>query len=215
MTTEPTTGGEATNAEIEWTPALEAEFERRFNERAAGLQRKNGELIAEWKTLKAEKAERERKEAEARGDYDKVISSMQEQFTSRETALRSQLEAYVVDAEAMAAINAAGGIAPLLMPHVKSKVRVVEREGKFAAEVDGGKSIREVVEAMKADPIFAPAFRSPVANGGGAATGTNAPPVQRNPFAKETMNLTEAAKLERDQPELAKTLKAQAGWPTR
>lgn len=216
--TEEATGGQATETQIDWTDesVRSAEIQKAVEAAIAGLKGKNSELLGkmdELKALKAEKADRERREAEARGEYDKVLTQERESHAAREKALRSQLEQRLVDAEAMAAITAAGGIGPLLLPHVKARVRVEERDGVFVAVPEGAASISEMVEKMKADPIFGAAFKSTVASGSGASAGSPLTGGVVNPYDKKgkTWNMTEQARLEQSNPTLAKALKAQAG----
>jgi hypothetical protein len=57
-------------------------------------------------------------------------------------------------------------------------------------------------------------FLQPGGSGGGApGSGTAKPPFTANPWSGKTLNLTEQARLLKENPALAATLKAQAGAP--
>lgn len=226
---------------VDWTDegSRQTALEAYAEQKAAGLKSKKDELLSQNVKLKerakaleeielkynAEREAAERKKLEAKGEYDKLLAREKDKFAAevakkdeQVAKMRAALEAKLVDAEAIAAISAAGGSAKLLLPHVKSMTRVVEADnGALVVEVldkdglpiDGG--FTALIESMKTDEDFLGAFRSTTASGGGA---TNQGEVVRgvtNPYARETFNMTEQAKLERSNPELAALLKKQAG----
>lgn len=137
--------------------------------------------------LKADE-ERQRQDAESKGQYDKLREQMarkhQEEIeakSQRERLLMQALEENLVDSQATAAIAAAKGIPQLLLPHVKKRVKVHEENGAFRVQVlgpDGSPMIADasgtpatiahLVETMKADPIYGRAFEGTGASGGGA-----------------------------------------------
>lgn len=104
---------------------------------------------------------------------------------SKETAeLSAQLEELLVTNEASKALTelGAGTSAHLLLPHVKSKVKVVKQDGKHVVQVIGADgapristtsgntgpmSIAELVAEMKAQPAYAVAFPGSGSSGSG------------------------------------------------
>jgi hypothetical protein len=99
--------------------------------------------------------------------------------------LRQSLERHLIEAEATAAIAAAGGVPELLLPHVKSAVKVIEENGEFVARVmgaDGNPRIADVkgtpfkianlVEELKGNQVFGRAFAASNAGGSGAPNNT-------------------------------------------
>lgn len=142
--------------------------------------------------------------------------------------LRKALDTVLVDNLATSAISEAQGNVALLLPHVKSALTVVEADGEFTTRVldsdgtprldDKGEafSVTALVNEMKANDTFAPAFFNPNSGGGaggasgGAGGATGAIP---NPFKKGTAayNLTNQAIMKRDQPEMAVAMAKAAG----
>ena len=146
-----------------------------------------GKTPEEIQELLAAQAQAERDKLVKGGEWDKLKGQMTEQhqaeLAKREEAvkgMRDQLEKHLVDAAGVAAIAAADGSAELLLPHVKSRVKVIEENGEFAVRVVdaagnprvNGKgeflSMSDLVGEMRQSEIFAPCFKAPNASGGGA-----------------------------------------------
>lgn len=160
-------------------------------DRRNALKNYEGVDPEEFRRLKQEAEERAAKDAEAKGEWDKlkeqIVSKHQAELVSKEQriqALQGALESHLIDARATAAIVAAKGVPQLLLPHVKSRLRVVEAEGKFDVQVldaSGGQliadakgtpaGIADLVESFKADPIYGRAFEASGASGGGTQPG--------------------------------------------
>lgn len=96
-------------------------------------------------------------------------------------SLSDALEAKLVDAEVVAALSKQTKAVKLLEPHVKSRVKVFNEDGKFTAKVidkDGNPrigdtqgtpmTIDQLVEELKADPEFLRGFDGNTVGGGGA-----------------------------------------------
>lgn len=156
---------------------------------------KSDEEIAE---LIARTSESESKDAEKKGDVERIKQQMLDLHTKelkkRDTAIesannlaaamRQQLENHLIDANATAAIAANKGVPELLLPHVRKRVKVVEEDGSFKVQVlepngepaYNGKgeplSISEMVEGMRSSDIFGRAFESSGAMGSGTPPGT-------------------------------------------
>ncbi len=103
------------------------------------------------------------------------------------TAMRATVERYLVDNEATTALAEAKGAVQLLLPHVKSNVRVIEENGQYVVRVvdkDGdprgdGKggfmSIKDLIAEMKASETYGRAFESSGTTGGGKPSGGGKP----------------------------------------
>jgi DNA-binding transcriptional MerR regulator len=179
--------------------ALKSALEKeRTNARDAVAQAKAwkalGKTPEEIQELVAAQAQAERDKLAKAGEWDKLREQMNQQhqaeIATREQAakaLRGQLERHLVDADAVTALAAAGGNAKLLLPHVKSQVRVFEENGEFAVRVVdaagnprvNGKgeflSMTDLVGEMRQSDVYAPAFLAPPASGGGARPNAGAP----------------------------------------
>jgi hypothetical protein len=147
---------------------------------------------ARFRELEEAAAEAERKRAEASGDWkvreQQLLTKSQQEIDAREgriKSLSSALERRLVDAEATKAIADAKGSAKVLLPHIKSQVKVVEEEGEFVVHVVDAKgnqrigdakgapmTIAQLVEEMKQDPDFALNFAGSGSSGGGASKST-------------------------------------------
>jgi hypothetical protein len=146
-----------------------------------------GKTPEEIQTLLEAHAQTEREKLTKAGEWDKLREQMTTQHTAeltkREesaTKLRGQLERHLVDAAATAALAAAKGSPDLLLPHVKTRVKVVEENGEYAVRIVdaagnprvNGKgeflSMSDLVGEMRQSEVFAPAFLAPGASGGGA-----------------------------------------------
>jgi hypothetical protein len=177
-----------------------------LQEEKAALLAKNSEILREakkyketarkfegidperYKALETAAEEAERKRLEAVGDWKareaQLLEKVQKDIEARDgriSALSSALERRLVDAEATAALAAAKGSPKVLLPHIKSHVKVVEEDGEYVVHVVDAKgnqrigdakgspmTISQLVEEMKADPEFARNFDGSGSSGGGA-----------------------------------------------
>jgi len=168
----------------------------------SGLKTKNAELLGklkelkklegvdpdEYQTLKQQAAALEAERLKKSGEFDtlktQLLTAHQKEIEARnqrETLLKSTLEQHLIDAEATRSIADAKGVPLLLLPHVKSRVRVEEDNGKYVTKVldtagnyrvksDGSLfGINDLVAEMKADvQTFGRAFEPSGASGSGA-----------------------------------------------
>ena len=123
------------------------------------------EQKGEWEKLKAQLLENHKKELTAR---DEAVQKM-----------KGTLESYLVDAAATEAIAAAKGIPQLLLPHVKSAVKVIEEDGKYQVRVVGPDGsprmntkgeflgIKDFVSEMRESEVFSRAFDGTGTTGSG------------------------------------------------
>lgn len=130
----------------------------------------NGDGKANWDKLKAD----------LEAGHAKVVSEKDKEVLG----MRRTLEEHLVDKEAVTAITNLKGSAALLLPHVRSQVKVFEENGKYVVRVvdsDGdprgdGKGgfmgINDLVAEMKASDQFGRAFDASGTGGGGTPPGT-------------------------------------------
>lgn len=167
-------------------------------EDTSGLKRKVDELLAEKKTeserRKQEESARKAAEEEAArkaGDVTALEKSWQEKLTRREQELLAQQEALtgslrsvLVDSEAvkMASRLAVEGSADVLLPHIRSRLAVDQRDGKYVTVVldNTGKpsaaTLDELEKEITGNKAFAPLLVGSRASGGGAgASGKGSP----------------------------------------
>ena len=146
-----------------------------------------GKTPEEIQALVDAQAQAERDKLTKAGEWDKLKLQMTEQHQAElakrddsNKAMRGQLEKHLVDAAAATALAAAEGSPELLLPHVKSKVKVIEESGEFAVRIVDAKgdprvntkgeflSMADLVGEMRQNPVYAPGFKAPNASGGGA-----------------------------------------------
>jgi len=123
------------------------------------------------------------------GEFDKLRTQMADQHKTELSKkdevvgkMRANLERYLVDAQATAAIAELKGSARLLMPHVKAQVKVIEEGEGFVIRVvdDNGTprvngngqflSIKDLVSEMRSGDEFSRAFEPTGTTGSGAAS---------------------------------------------
>lgn len=139
------------------------------------------------------------------------------------STLRGALDKTLIENAAIKAIDAEEGNSFFLLPHLKPQIKTVETDGAFGIQVvdsagearmnDEGKpfTVKELVNEMKANDQFAPAF--PIQNGGtgneqtGGTNGHNS----INPWKKDSRNVTLQAKITKENPNLAAQMKKTAG----
>lgn len=152
----------------------------------------------EYRKLKKDMDDAARNKAKDAGDWESRERQLIEKHTqeleaekARGKNLLTAVEEALVDSAAVKAIEKEGGNVTLLLPHVKSRMRVVEgKDGKFHAEVldasgnpliGDGKgnpmTAEQLVGTMKEDVAFGGAFKPSGNSGSGAdpAAGTSTP----------------------------------------
>lgn len=184
-----------------------------------------------WQELKTREEQAREEAAKQAGKWDEYKAELVETHKAetaalrdREAKLQQQLENVLVNNAIMTAISHAKGNPDLLMPHVRGHVRLFDEEGEQVARVvdKAGNpriagangdfmTIEALLDEFKESQTFAPCFEGSRASGSGAAGGNGSGGAEANPFAKETLNLTEQARLNREDPAKAARLKAAAG----
>lgn len=197
------------------------------------MRRKNAELLAEYKTaverakavpdgvdvdeLLDFKRKAEQQQLEAQGNYTEARQALEQQF--REAAAQkdqriTELEARVRELELVApAVSALADLVhdPQLVLQTKLTADKIEREADGTVVVVDGYQRTPVQEWARTLPAWMQ--KQPKPQGSGAPSGSGAsglPPGIKNPFARETYNLTEQARLYRTDRELYDRLKAAA-----
>lgn len=169
--------------------------------------------------------------AKAAGKWDEYKAELVETHKTEMATLRTeneslhgQLENVLVTNEIMSAISKAKGNSDLLMPHVRKHVKLIEEEGAMVARVidkagnariagaEGDfMTISGLLDEFKATDVYAPCFEGSRATGSGAGGSGGSGGADNNPFAKDTLNLTEQARLRREDPQAATRLQKAAG----
>lgn len=174
--------------------ALEKERKRaRELEKTAKAYEGVGMTPEEIAELVKAREEAEKASLEKKGEWEKLKSQMlekhQKDLESRDgevKKMKQTLESYLVDAAATEAIASAKGIPQLLLPHVKSAVKVVEEDGAYKVRVmgqDGPRvnangeflSIKDLVAEMRESEIFSRAFEGSGVSGSGASPAVTRP----------------------------------------
>lgn len=184
----------------------------------------------EWQKIKDEAEAAREEAAKAAGKWDEYKAELVETHQTEikglkgeRDALKSQLEDVLVNNSIMSAISHAKGNHDLLMPHVRDHVKLFDEDGQQVARVidktgnpriAGAKgdfmTIEGLLEEFKESETFAPCFEGSRATGSGAGGGSGGGAAKNNPFSKESLNLTEQARLKREDPDKAARLEAAA-----
>lgn len=209
------------------TKQLQAELE--------AMRRKNAELLDEYKKAKQQakavpegvdvqelldfKRSVEQNKLESEGKYTEARQALEQQF--REAAAEKdkrivELEARVRELELIAPANTA--LADVVHdPSIVFKADLlnpsqIEREPDGTVVVVNGYERKPIGEWAKTLPSYMQKAPKPVGSGApaGRSAGGDIPPGTKNPFSKDTFNLTEQARLFKTDRDLYERLKAAA-----
>jgi hypothetical protein len=195
------------------------------------LERKNQELIAELRAAKSKskvpdginvdellefKRNYEQQQLESQGKYQEARQAMEQQFreaTAEKDQRISQLEARVRELELVTpAVTALADVVhdPDMVLKAKLSADRLEREADGTVVVVDGYQRTPVQEWAKTLPAWMQ--KQPRPQGSGAPSASSSAPLTgiKNPFAKESFNLTEQARLYRADPEMYERLKEAA-----
>jgi prefoldin subunit 5 len=134
-------------------------------------------------------------------DANQTIEDLKKQIESKETELASTRKANAVK---MDVLKANPNDVADIIPHLKDDAITLNEDGTVTG-------LEEQLKALKETKPYL--FKETVPGGTGGSKGAGAKDKKGatlNPWAKETFNLTEQGRLLRSDPELAKTLMAQA-----
>lgn len=184
-----------------------------------------------WETLLAEHTQGEEDKLKAGEKWDTLKEQLIAQHKTELEAekgisagLQNALATQLIDNAAITAITNEKGNAPLLLPHVKSMLKMVSGDDGYSAIVVDSKGeprystvkageamgIQELINEFKTKDTFAAAFEA--VNGGGGSHGQGGDPgAKKNPFmAGENYNLTEQVRLKKTNLPLATQMEAAA-----
>ncbi len=208
------------------TSALQAEIE--------ALRRKNTELLDEKKKLAkkvpelpdgvdvqellAFKQRAEQAELEQQGNYSEARQKLEQQYREREATLQQRLDALEAENRELKLIGPAVAALADTVHDPDEVIRLRLKPEQIEREPDG---TVVVVDGYQRTPIndwaktSLPQYRlkAPKPQGTGAPVGRSSgelPAGTKNPFARESFNLTEQARIYKTDPELYARLKAAA-----
>lgn len=174
---------------IDWE-AKAKEYEQQLKS-YEGLKKNRDDLLNENKVFKEERAAREAeaaKQAEEAARKAKDIETLEKSWQDKvnKTAsekdaqigkLKGFVQATLIDNQAQSIANEIGlkGSEALLLPHIKARLAVEERDGKYVTVVKDANgqpsalSLTELKEEFQNNPAFAPVIVGSKASGSGAA----------------------------------------------
>lgn len=146
---------------------------------------------AEFKKLKEAADQAERDRATAAGDFkaleQQLVSKYESSLKAADTEkadMQRAMESHLIDAAAANELARHSDTPRLLMPHVRAMMKVVKEEGQFVSRIVDpatgtvriGKgqgttpmTLSELIDEMRSNPEYAPAFRGTGSSGGGAS----------------------------------------------
>lgn len=183
----------------------------------------------ELKRLREAEEKRQEEEAKKRGEFDKIRQKDQERYEKERTELAKKAETYqqryereYVENRLLASLNAEKGEELLLMPHLKSRVRYEETDDGgqrlVVLDADGQQmlgekgepaTLKDLHEEFKRHDVLSRAYPADRIPGTGSRPNRSGAGV-RNPWQKDTWNMTEQMRLLQENPALAEQLKQSA-----
>ena len=211
----------ASNDEIAKLKSSIESLEKKNFELIGKLQKKEliGEVPDDYQALKEFKQQAEQAKLESEGKYSEARQALEQQFreASEEKDKRiAELEARVRELELIAPANSA--LADVVHdPSIVFKAQLlnpnqIEREADGTVVVVNGYERKPIGEWAKTLPSYMQKAPKPVGSGApsGRSAGGEIPPGTKNPFAKESYNLTEQSRLYRTDRDMYERLKAAA-----
>jgi len=199
----------------------DAEGYQKFVSESAELEKKQKELAdqelegkGQWEALKLQLVETNAN----------ALAKATEESAGTISSLRSALDKELIENNAIKAIEAEKGNSHFLLPHMRGHMKTVEGENGYEVHVldDKGNqrfqddattpfAVKDLVAEFKANELYAPAFPdfnqgsgNDVNTGGQGGTGNN-------PWKADTKNVTEQARINKENPTLATQMKKAAG----
>ena len=204
--------------------ALKAEREallKKNYELIGKLQKKEliNQVPDDYEALKEFKQQAEQNKLESEGKYTEARQALEQQFREAAEAKDkriAELEARVRELELIAPANTA--LADVVHdPSIVFKADLlkpdqIEREADGTVVVVNGYERKPINEWAKTLPSYMQKAPKPVGSGApsGRSAGGDIPPGTKNPFAKESYNLTEQSRLYRTDRDMYERLKAAA-----
>jgi len=209
------------NAEIDKLKASVQALEKKNYDLIGKLQKNEliGEVPDDYEALKDFKRKAEQSKLESEGKYTEARQALEQQF--REAAEEkdkriADLEAQVRELELITPANTA--LADVVHdPSIVFKAQLlnpnqIEREADGTVVVVNGYERKPIGEWAKTLPSYMQKAPKPQGSGApaGRSAGGDVPPGTKNPFAKDTYNLTEQSRLFRTDRDMYERLKAAA-----
>ena len=209
------------NAELDKLKASVAALEKKNYDLIGKLQKNEliGEVPDDYEALKDFKRKAEQSKLESEGKYTEARQALEQQF--REAAEEkdkriADLEAQVRELELITPANTA--LADVVHdPSIVFKAQLlnpnqIEREADGTVVVVNGYERKPIGEWAKTLPSYMQKAPKPQGSGApaGRSAGGDVPPGTKNPFAKDTYNLTEQSRLFRTDRDMYERLKAAA-----
>ena len=207
------------NAEIDKLKASVQALEKKNYDLIGKLQKNEliGEVPDDYEALKDFKRKAEQSKLESEGKYTEARQALEQQF--REAAEEkdkriADLEAQVRELELITPANTA--LADVVHdPSIVFKAQLlnpnqIEREADGTVVVVNGYERKPIGEWAKTLPSYMQKAPKPQGSGApaGRSAGGDVPPGTKNPFAKDTYNLTEQSRLFRTDRDMYERLKA-------
>lgn len=160
-----------------------------------------------------------------KGDVEALDKSWQDKYDKMEGEYKTKIDSLTGNINTLLVDNEATRMASeigiensheILVPHIKSRLAVQERDGKMETIVNDkdGKpsalSLKELQQEFVDNPAFAPIIVGSKASGSGANGGKGSSGGNDNPWAKDTFNLTKQLEIAKDDPAKAERYKAEA-----
>ena len=206
------------NVDVDQLKASIAALEKKNYELIGKLQKNEliNEVPDDYEALKDFKRQAEQNKLESEGKYTEARQALEQQFREAAEAKDkriAELEARVRELELIAPANTA--LADVVHdPSIVFKADLlkpdqIEREADGTVVVVNGYERKPISEWAKTLPSYMQ--KAPKPQGSGAPSGRNVggdiPPGTKNPFAKESFNLTEQSRLFRTDRDLYERLK--------
>ena len=209
------------NVDVDQLKASIAALEKKNYELIGKLQKNEliNEVPDDYEALKDFKRQAEQNKLESEGKYTEARQALEQQFREDVQAKDKkivELEARVRELELIAPANTA--LADVVHdPSIVFKADLlkpdqIEREADGTVVVVNGYERKPINEWAKTLPSYMQKAPKPVGSGApsGRSTGGDIPPGTKNPFAKESYNLTEQSRLYRTDRDMYERLKAAA-----
>ncbi len=151
------------------------------------------------------------------------LNKLTEDSSSTITSLRNALDKELIENNAIKAIEAEKGNSLFLLPHMRGHMKTVEGENGYDVHVldDSGNqrfledattpfTVKDLVAEFKANELYTPAFPNLNQGSGDPDTGGKGG-TGINPWKTDSKNVTEQARIVKENPTLATQLKKAAG----
>ncbi|HHA19843.1 MAG TPA: hypothetical protein ENK70_09070 [Methylophaga sp.] len=190
------------------------EEKNEFDKKQTDLEEKRLQDEGQWEHLKQTLVDKNKSVVEE-------LTSIKDNTIN---SLRSALDKELIENASIKAIEKESGNSFFLLPHMKDLIKTVSKDGSFLVEVvdrDGNArtddetgnpfTIGQLVAEMKSDDAFSLAFPNGNSGSGNAANQGGSSSNVVNPWKADSKNITEQAKMVKENPVLADQMKKAAG----